>query len=82
MEIDINYSLVYYTTNVNIYEYHWKGYGLAVWYDTRLENYHQAKERIKNIVWEEIYSDHPHLKGVEVKYIESGEMPIIDINDM
>lgn len=77
MEININYALVYYTTNVNIYEYHWKGYGMAVWYDTRLEDYHKAKERVKGIVWEEILSDNPHLAGTDFKYIESGELPII-----
>lgn len=81
MEIDINFALVYYTTNVNIFEYHWKGYGMAIWFDTRIEDYHQAKERVKNIVWEEIYSDNPNLAGTDFKYIESGELPIIDYNN-
>ncbi len=81
MEIDINYALVYYTTNINIYEYHWKSYGLAIWYDTRLENYHQAKERVKDIVWKEILEDNPQLAGTDFKFIESGELPVIDYNN-
>lgn len=81
MELDINYALVYYTTNINVFEYHWKSYGMAIWYDTRIESYHQAKERIKGIVWEEIYEDFPHLKGTDVKFIESGEMPVIQERD-
>ncbi len=81
MEIDINFALVYYTTNVNIFEYHWKGYGMAIWYDTRLENYHQAKERVKDIVWKEILEDNPQLAGTYFKFIESSELPVIDYNN-
>lgn len=81
MEININYALVYYTTNINVYEFHWKSYGMAIWYDARLESYHEAKERVKNIVWEEIFADNPNLAGTDFKYIESGEMPIIQENE-
>ena len=81
MEIDINYSLVYYATNVNIIGFNWKGFGLGLWYDTRIETYEQARERVKNIVWDGIYADFPHLKGMDLTYTESGEMPVIDIND-
>lgn len=77
MEIDINFSLVYYTTNVNILDYHWKSYGLAVWYDTKLESYHEARKRVTDIVWKEILDDNPHLAGTDFKYIESGELPIL-----
>jgi hypothetical protein len=81
MDIDINYALAYYTTNVNIYEFHWKSYGHAVWYDTRIESYGDAMNRIKDIVWAEIFLQNPHIVGTEIKFIESGEMPIIDINN-
>ena len=74
MEIDINYALVYYTTNVNIMGMYWKTFGTAFWYDARLENYHQAHKRANDIVWEEIYDQFPHLKGIEFKYTESGDM--------
>lgn len=77
MEIDINYALVYYTTNVNIYEFHWKSYGHALWYDTRKESYHEASLRVKDIVWEEILAQNRHLVGTEIKFIESGELPIL-----
>ena len=77
MEIDINYALVHYTTNVNIYEFHWKGYGMAIWYDTRLETRAEARKRLKDMVWEDILSDNPHLAGTEIKFIESGELPVI-----
>lgn len=78
MELDINYALVYYTTNVNIFSYHWKSYGLALWCDLRLENYHKASQRIKDLVWDEILLDNPQLVGTEIKYSESGELPVID----
>jgi hypothetical protein len=81
MEIDINYALVHYTTNVNIYEFHWKGYGMAIWYDTRLEERKDARKRLKDMVWEDIFFDNPQLVGTDVKFIESGEMPIIQERD-
>ena len=81
MNIDINYGLAYYTTNVNIYEFHWQSYGHAVWYDTTIETYNEAMVRVKNIVWEEILKQNPHLGGTEIKFIESGEMPIIQERD-
>ena len=76
--IDINYSLAYYTTNVNIYEFHWQSYGHAVWYDSRIESYEQAIERVKYAVWEKIYNDNPHLRGTKVVFSDGDMLPVID----
>ena len=81
MEIDIKYSLIYYTTNVCIGGYNWRGYGLGLWYDTRIETYEQARKRVREIVWDGIYIDHPHLKGTDFMYTESGEIPVIQEKD-
>jgi hypothetical protein len=78
MEIDIHFALIHYTTNVNIFEFHWKGYGMAFWYDTRLETRQEARKRLKDMVWADIFEDNPSLVGTQVKYAESGELPIID----
>jgi hypothetical protein len=80
MELDINYALAYYTTNVNIFDFQWKGFGHAIWYDARKESYHEAQERLKQIVWDEIFVQFPHLKGQEIKFIESGELPVINVS--
>ena len=74
MEIDINYALVYYTTNVNVMGLQWKTFGTAFWYDARLENYHQAQVRANNIVWDEIYDQFPHLRNIEFKYTDNCEI--------
>ena len=78
MEIDINYALVHYTTNINVMGMHWKSFGTAFWYDARLEDYHQACMRANDIVWNEIYEQFPHLKGTTFDYTESGDMPILN----
>lgn len=78
MDIDIHFALAYYTTNINIFEFNWKTFGHALWYDARTETYHEAMERVKDIVWEEIYTHFPNLRGTDVRFIESGELPIIN----
>lgn len=80
MEIDINFALVGYSTNVNIMGYHWRAFQTAFWFDRRLETFHQAWGRAKEIVWDEIYTNHPQLKGTDFLYTESGEMPIIQVD--
>lgn len=59
--IDTNHSLAYWTTNVNIFEFHWQVYGHALWYDATIETYEQAMERVKKIVNDKIKADNPHL---------------------
>ena len=79
--IDINYSLAQWSGNVNVIGYNWQSYGHALWYDTRTEDYSQAIERIKAIIWEKIYSDHPHLVGTEIRYTDFNNLPIIQEKD-
>lgn len=78
MEIDINFSLINYHTNVNVAGFHWKAYGQAMWYDTRMETRQEARKRLKDMVWEDILEDNPYLTGTEIKFCESGDIPVID----
>ena len=80
MEIDIHFALAYHTTNVNVFDMNWKSFGHAIWYDTRIETYNSAMQRVEDIIWERIYNKFPHLKGIDRKLIESGELPVIDYN--
>lgn len=84
MNLDTNFGFLYYTTNVNIMDFHWKAYGYGDWFDKRTETRKEARKRIKEAVWEDIYDDNPHLQGTSIKFIESfssGEVPIIQEKD-
>lgn len=78
MNLDITFAFVYYTTNYCIGGYNWRGGALGIWYDTKIETYFQACDRVKDMVWDKIYTDWPHLKGQEIDFTESysSEMPI------
>lgn len=80
MNLDTNFGFLYYTTNVNIHEFHWKAYGYGDWFDKRAETRKEARKRIRDAVWEDILEDNPHLQGTSIRFIESsssGELPVI-----
>ena len=84
MNIDTNFAFLYYTTNVNIMDFHWKAYGFGDWFNKETETRQQARKRIKDAVWEDIFEDNPHLQGTTIKFIESssfGDVPIIQERD-
>ena len=79
MNIDINFSIAYWGGNINVTGFHWQPYGHGLWYDTTKETYSQAVDRIKEIIWQKVYSDHPHLVGTELKYTDAENLPVIQV---
>jgi len=55
----LNYA--FYTENFEIYQFHFKTYGHGVWYDENKEDYSQAIERARAVMYKKVQDDNPHL---------------------
>ena len=64
MNIDIDYGFLYYTANVNVMDMYWRTFGGGFWYNLKEEDRKAARKRLKDEVWEDIYSEYPALMSV------------------